>query len=103
VMHVAIKLAYYMGAKTILIIGMEHDLQNQQAHFWGRDEGMPPTAPLNEWLEGYRQLTEGLQANGVKILNISENTFVPDEVIPRDDWKNWIKSKKKGVRNGRKK
>jgi hypothetical protein len=96
IMHVAIKLAYYMGPKNILIIGMEHDPANMKRHFWTEiDPGMG-NAPRDVWLEGYRQLAEGLQANGVRILNISENTFVPEEIIPRDDWKNWTPQKEAG-------
>ncbi len=91
VMHVAIKLAYFMGAKTILIIGMEHKPHNAMAHFWGDDEKMTPdSVPLNNVFKGYQQLVAGLKTHGVKIYNISKKTHVPKDVIPQDDAENWI-------------
>ncbi len=39
IIHVAIKLCWYMGAKKIIIIGMEHKPQNGRTHFWGADDG----------------------------------------------------------------
>lgn len=89
VMHVAMKIAFYMGAKTILIIGMEHNPKTGQPHFWGTDTGMPVHVPLKEWLEGYRQIVNGLHNHGVEIYNISPGTFVPEEIIPRDDWRKY--------------
>jgi hypothetical protein len=95
VMHVAIKLAYFMGAKTILIIGMQHKPHNAMAHFWGNDEKMTPdSVPINNVFKGYKQLVDGLHSHNVKIFNISENTYVPESVIPRDKAKNWIKKSK---------
>lgn len=89
-MTMTIKLAYYMGFSTLLIIGMQHDPVRFQNHFWGVDElGKKPR--LDNWLEGYRQLAEGLQKRGRKILNLSQNTCVSEEIIPRDNWENWIK------------
>ena len=95
VMHVAIKLAYFMGAKTILIIGMEHKPHNARGHFWGKDEGMPPDANLKSIYKGYSELVDGLKAHGVKIYNISKKTYVPETVIPRDDAGNWQVEKDK--------
>ncbi len=96
VMHVAIKLAYFMGAKTILIIGMQHKPHNAMAHFWGDDEKMTPdSVPINNIFKGYKQLVDGLHAHKVKIFNISEDTYVPENVIPRDKAKNWMKKYKK--------
>ncbi len=92
VMHVAIKLAYFMGAKTILIIGMEHKKNNAQDHFWGSDVkgvGGDITAIFN----GYKQLVTGLHENNIKIYNISKKTHVPSSVIPTDDAINWYEQK----------
>lgn len=89
VMHVAIKLAYYMGAKTILIIGMQHKPHEGQKHFWGNDNDGIADTPIKNILKGYEQLVAGLKRHRVKIFNISENTYVPKEVIPRDKYKNW--------------
>ena len=92
VMHVAIKLAFFMGASTILIIGMEHKPHNAQEHFWGHDAGIKSKdANLPDIYAGYRQLCTGLEAHNVKIINISEETFVPEAIFPRNDWKKWSK------------
>lgn len=90
-MHVAIKLAYYMGAKTILIVGMEHEPHHTNRHFWGDDEVMSPDQPTKDWQEGYSMLSENLAKHKVKLLNISEETFVPADIIPQDSWENWKK------------
>ena len=88
VMHAMIKLAYWMGFTTMLIIGMQHQPNAAKLHFWGHDAGMGEPI-LAEWLEGYRQLADALKARGVKILNISEDTYVPNEILPRGDWREW--------------
>ena len=87
--HVALQILYYMGFTTILIIGMEHKRFKQQEHFWGCVQG-DPIHPPEQWFEGYKVLVDGMAENGVKILNISENTHVPANIIPQDDWRNWL-------------
>lgn len=91
IMHVAIKLAYFMGAVKILIIGMEHKSNEGQRHFWGIDDGMPNDTPLRDWFEGYRQLTDALQFRGVQLINISPETYVPQEIISRGDWHDYAR------------
>ena len=98
VMHVAIKLAYFMGAKKILIIGMEHKPHKSNAHFWGDDSGMSIDTPTKGWQEGYRLLGIELKKRGVKLLNISQETFVSDGIIEIDNWKKFIKKPKKKVK-----
>lgn len=88
VMHVAMQLAYFMGFTTMLVIGMEHG-ENPRLHFWGEDEGMNGAVPVEDWVQGYKVLREGM---GVTMLNISEGTHVPESVIPRDDWWKWIRT-----------
>jgi hypothetical protein len=89
IMHVALQLAYWMGAANILMIGVHHQPNNNKAHFWGRDDGIPNPAPLDLWLKEYKKLSDSMQENGVTILNISENTHVPDSVLKRDDWRKY--------------
>ncbi|MBT6322560.1 MAG: hypothetical protein HOJ31_10290 [Anaerolineae bacterium] len=98
VMHVAIKLAYYMGAKKIIIIGMEHEPHRSNAKFWGEDKGMSIDQPTKFWQEGYRILSEVLQSKGVELLNISQDTFVPDSIIKTASWKRFINKPKKKVK-----
>jgi len=95
VMHVAIKLAYFMGAKKILIIGMEHEPHKSNAHFWGDDDKMSIDQPTKGWQQGYKVLCDELKKHKVKMLNISQETFVPDSIIPTDNWKKYIKKQRK--------
>ena len=94
VMHVAIKLAYHMGAKKILIIGMEHELHKSNAHFWGDDSKTSVDQPTKGWQQGYKVLCEELAKRKVKLLNISPETHVPESIIPVDDWEKYIKKVK---------
>jgi len=92
-MHVAMKLACYLGFTTLLIIGMEHDKNNNARKFWGVDHGMNPAVPVDTWMEGYKQLSEAMRARNITMLNISENTFVPEEIITRGDWRDYARTK----------
>jgi hypothetical protein len=87
--HVALKLVYYMGASTILIIGMEHKPHFGDRHFWGIDIGMSAGVDLKTWFNGYKLLCGELAKRNVRVLNISENTYVPGEIIPRGNWKDF--------------
>jgi hypothetical protein len=89
-MQITMLLAYYMGFTTILIIGMEHDPKKQKRHFWGEDDGIRNPAPLDLWFQGYRYLADGMAARGTKVINISEGTHVPNEVIPLGDWRHYV-------------
>lgn len=87
VMSVAMQIAYYMGFTTVLIIGMEHKPEHGRDHFWGVDVGMPTLPPIDDWYKAYKTLVDGMQ--GVRVLNISEQTYCPAEIIPRGDWRDW--------------
>jgi len=90
VMHVAMQLAYYMGFSTMLIVGMEHKPGHAADHFWGLDTGMEQyVVPVDDWINGYKILREGM---GVEMLNLSADTFVPEDMIPRDNWEKWIQN-----------
>lgn len=89
-MHVAIKLAYWMGAKTILVIGMEHKPHKSDRHFWGDDAGMSPDQPTADWIKGYKVLCDQLSERKVRLINVSQDTFVPADIIPQDSWENWL-------------
>jgi hypothetical protein len=91
VMHVALQLAFYMGFTTLLIIGMQHKPGAAHVHFWGTDPGMGVSDPLQSWLDGYKQLADDMCTRGVRVINISEDTYVSENIIPRGnprDWKN---------------
>jgi len=89
VMHVAMQLAYWMGFTTLLMIGVHHKPDSGQSHFWGMDTGMPNQVPLSDWVNGYKTLVTGMKERGVTVLNISERTYLAEDVIPRGKWKDW--------------
>lgn len=86
VMGAVMQIAIWMGFTTLLMIGIQHKEGAPVEHFWGHDAGAIPDQPIQTWLTEYAQWTHG---GGVKVLNISEDTAVPESVIPRDDWRNW--------------
>lgn len=90
VMHVAIQIAAWMGFQTLLMIGVQHKPFKAQEHFWGCDHGMSATPPVADWFEGYSQLSARLKAEGITLLNISEDTYVPEEILPRGDWRQHV-------------
>lgn len=92
IMHVAMQLAFYMGFTTLLMIGVQHKPMYAQDHFWGCDHGMKAVTPNEDWFHGYKILVDGFAAQGVQVLNISEDTYVPEEILPRGDWRNYGKS-----------
>lgn len=89
VMHVAMQLAAWMGFSTLLMIGVEHEPMRAQSHFWGCDHGMSATPPVQQWMDGYREIVTELRKRGVRVLNISQDTHVPDSVLPLGDWRDW--------------
>jgi hypothetical protein len=91
IMHVAMQLAFYMGFKTMVMIGVQHKPMKAQDHFWGCDHRMGAEMPLEDWFAGYKMLVDGFAEQGVKVLNISEDTYVPEEIIPSADWKDYRK------------
>ncbi len=88
-MHVAMQLAYWMGFTTLLMVGVHHKPGEGQVHFWGVDKGMPETLPIKDWLLGYEVLSSGMKKLGITVLNISEDTHVPESVLPRGNWREW--------------
>ena len=83
VMHVAIQLAWHMGFTKMLMVGVQHRPHKAQLHFWGTDHGMG-SMHYHEWIDGYKYL-----ADRVDLVNISTDTWVPEEVLPRDDWRKY--------------
>lgn len=90
VMHATMQIAALMGFTTLLMIGVEHNPEDGRRHFWGTDIKMPMELPLNDWLRGYKVLVEGMKRYKVTVLNISENTYVADSILPRGDWRNYV-------------
>lgn len=92
VMHVAMQIAFWMGFTTLLMIGVHHEQHNGNLHFWGVDNGMPADPPVPDWFAGYETLVDGMRQRNVKVLNISPETCVPEEILPTADWREYAKS-----------
>ena len=92
VMDAVFQIAWHMGFTTMLMIGVQHKpnqgADEDRAHFWGTDTKAVPNQPFDWWFEGYRHFAHGM--TGVRVLNISEDTYVPEDVLPRDDWRRWV-------------
>lgn len=86
VMDAVIQIAWHMGFAKMLMIGVHHKPDDPRAHFWGTDNGVIVDQPLRHWFDGYSELS---RASGGRVLNISADTHVPDDVMPRDDWQKW--------------
>lgn len=86
VMGAVLQIACHMGFTTMLMIGVQHKEGAPTEHFWGNDAGAVADQPIETWLIEYKQWAHGM---GVKVLNISEDTYVPEDVLPRDDWHKW--------------
>lgn len=94
IMDAVLQIAWHMGFSTMLMIGIHHKPFSQQEpdadreHFWGTDLKAPPQQDFGYWFTGYNEVKNAMGAN-VKVLNISEDTYVPENILPRDDWRNW--------------
>lgn len=97
VMHVALQLAAWMGFTTLLLIGVQHQPHKAQAHFWGCDHGMGANPPVTDWLAGYVELVAHMEEQGIRVINISEDTHVPESILPRGDWREWSKHENQNV------
>ncbi len=93
VMHVAMQLAWYMGFTTMLLIGVHHKPFKGQVHFWGTDHGMPANPPTDDWFQGYVEIVEKMREYDITVLNISEDTYLDADIIPRGDWREYAKNK----------
>lgn len=88
IMDAVLQIAWHMGFTTMLMIGIQHKITDQQAHFWGADVKSIPEKTLDYWFNGYAEVRAAM-GNGVRVLNISEDTYVPQNILPRDYWRNW--------------
>lgn len=87
IMEVVFQIAWYMGFETMLMIGVQHKPDGYREHFWGLDEKSVEQSQ-QIWMDGYRDMRNAM-GNKVRVLNISEDTYVPDDILPRDDWRKW--------------
>jgi len=90
IMDAVFQIAWHMGFTTMLLIGVDHG-PDRKAHFWGSAEYEPQKDFAFEEL-GYQECLRAM--NGVRVLNISEGTHVPDSILPRGDWNTWASLKR---------
>lgn len=91
VMQTALQIAWHMGFVTFLMIGVQHKPYKAQVHFWGTDHGMPAQAQP-DWFPAYKLLAEQMD-----LRNISPATYVPEDILPRDDWRKYAQEKSKSL------
>jgi hypothetical protein len=88
ILGAAFQIAYYMGFTRMLVIGVQHKPGDENAHFFGDDPRGFAGQPLSHWFDEYRHWAHFGKA---EVLNISEDTYVPEDVIPRGNWHDWVK------------
>ncbi len=93
IMDAVFQIAWHMGFATMLMIGIEHG--DRKDHFWGRAEYEPQKDFAFEEL-GYQECIRAM--NGVRVLNISADTHVPESILLRSDWNAWASLKSMQVR-----
>lgn len=91
IMGAVMQIAWYMGFSTMLMIGVQHKPGSYREHFWGLDKESVEQSQ-DFWMIEYKEMLR-MMGSSVKVLNISEDTYVPDDVLPRDDWRKWANVK----------
>ena len=88
--HAMLQIAYFMGFKRMLVVGMDHSA-NRKEHAWGVDEGMTGPTDSGGWWDfvesGHAKLMEGFAYDDFEILNITPGTH--ERVFPKGDWQDW--------------
>ncbi len=95
IMDAVFQIAYHMGFATMLLIGVQHKPGDRKNHFYGVDQNDPSDNFTFEEL-GYQECIRAM--NGVRVLNISTDTHVPESILPRSDWNAWASLKNVQVR-----
>jgi hypothetical protein len=85
------QIAYFMGFSRMLVIGVQHKPGEESEHFWGFDRKGFQGQPSTIWFNEYRHWAH--LDKGIQVLNISEDTYVPDDVIERADWREFANAK----------
>lgn len=88
VLGAVFQIAYYMGFARMLVVGVQHKPGTEREHFWGHDAGVIVEQPIEHWFDEYRHWAHLGKA---EVLNISEDTCVPENVIARGNWRDWAK------------
>jgi len=84
--YAAIGLAYLFGAREILLVGFDYQDSYGLSHWHGdHPPQLNQDRPHEGWLAKIPALIDGLRAAGVRVVNCSIETAIPDDVIPRGD------------------
>jgi hypothetical protein len=71
----AINLAFHWGAAKIVLLGFDCQIVDGKAHWFGQHpHGLVQNQPFNQWKLRFNALAEDLEAQGVDVVNCSENT-----------------------------
>ena len=97
IMECVMQIAWHMGFSTMLFIGVQHKPDAYREHFWGLDKASVEQ-PQEMWFDGYATMVRAM-GKSVRVLNISEDTYVPEDVLPRDSWNNWASLRMVEVRS----
>ena len=94
IMDAVFQIAWHMGFTTMLMIGVQHKPYDEQdsdrQHFWGLDEKAISNQPFDWWFTGYRHFVQTMSE--IKVLNISADTYVPEAILPRADFRKYTKA-----------
>jgi hypothetical protein len=87
IMDAVLQIAYWMGFTTMLMIGVQHKPGTRKEHFWGTATHDPANEFRFEEM-GYAECIR-MMGSKVRVYNISEDTYVPENILPRDGWQEW--------------
>ena len=80
----AVHIAAKLGAKRIVVLGVDFTNDGARTHWFGRhDASMDRHSNVEQWRRLFRGLTDILQARGVEILNAGDNSTL--QWLPRID------------------
>jgi len=87
VTYVALKVAYFMGFETILMVGCDHE--KEYNHFYGEHyDKLPTWEYMNDMKYHYFVANEVYKENGRRIINLSPHSVL-DEFLERGEIKDW--------------
>lgn len=84
--HACLNLAYHFGAREILLTGFDYQDTDGRSHSHGdHPEGLGQERPHDKWLAHLPAMVNDLRRHGVKVINCSRKTAIPESVVPRGE------------------
>lgn len=87
ILDAVFQIAFWMGFTRMLLVGVQHKPGTRKEHFWGT-ASHDPAEDFKFEEAGYAECIR-MMGSRVTVLNLSEDTYVPESVLPRDDWRKW--------------